>query len=74
MGRELPRRSVRAHSTRAMAASFADITGVAPADLCAAATWSSVNVFAKYYRLDLAAGKGISRQVLSAAVAGSHSR
>ena len=72
MGRELPLRSVRAHDTRAQAASFADLKGVAPADLCAAATWSSVNVFAKFYRLDLASGKGISTQVLSAAVSGRH--
>ena len=68
-GRPVPQR-VRAHQTRALAASLADLRGVSPADLCAAATWSSANVFAKFYRLDLAASeRGISTQVLKAAMA-----
>ena len=69
-GRAIPTSSVRAHSTRAVASSLADIKGVSPADLCAAATWSSSSVFAKHYRLDMAASRSISSQVLSAAVAG----
>lgn len=68
-GKELPPRSVRAHQTRAMSTSFADIRGVTPADLCSAATWSSSSVFARHYRLDVSAGNSISTQVLSAAVA-----
>ena len=68
MGQDIPL-AVRAHSTQAMAASLADIQGVTPSDLCAAATWSSSNVFAKHYRLDLAASSGIATQVLQAAVA-----
>ena len=69
LGRQIPVSSVKAHSTRAVAASLADVKGVSPADLCAAATWSSSLVFAKHYRLDMSARKSISSQVLSAAVA-----
>ena len=68
MGRRVPSSSIRAHSTRAIASSLADIKGVSPRDLCAAATWSSHSVFARYYRLDMASSKSISRQVLEAAV------
>ena len=67
--RSIPVSSVKAHSTRAVASSLADIRGVSPADLCAAATWSSSSVFAKHYRLDMTASKSISKQVLTAAVA-----
>ena len=69
LGRQIPVSSVKAHSTRAVAASLADVKGVSPADLCNAATWSSSMVFAKHYRLDMAALRSISSQVLSAAVA-----
>ena len=71
--RAIPVSSVRAHSTRAVASSLADIKGVSPADLCAAATWSSSLVFAKHYRLDMTASRSISTQVLAAAVAGGRS-
>ena len=69
-GRSIPVSSVKAHSTRAIASSLADIHGASPADLCAAATWSSSSVFAKHYRLDMATSRSISNRVLSAAVAG----
>ena len=63
-------KNIKAHTTRAMAASLADIRGVTPMDLCAAATWSSMSVFARFYRLDLAAENvGISCEVLKAALA-----
>ena len=65
---QIPRSNVKAHSTRAWAASLADISGVSPKDLCAAALWSSCNVFAAFYRLDLGSSSGISSQILSAAV------
>ena len=65
---QIPRSQVKAHSTRAWAASLADISGVSPKDLCTAAMWSSSNVFATFYRLDLGSSRGISSQVLSAAV------
>ena len=73
MGKSIPTTSVKAHSTRAVASSLADLKGVSPSDLCRAATWSSPCVFAKHYRLNLAASKSISTQVLSAAVAGNRS-
>ena len=69
MGRDIPRQDVRAHSTRAVAASLADLMGASVEDLCAAATWSSNLVFAKHYRLDFAARRGIASQVLAAATA-----
>ena len=65
-GRSVPVSSVKAYTTRAVASSLADVNGVYLADLCAAATWSSSNVFAKHYCLHMAA----STQVLSAVVAG----
>ena len=68
-GRSIPVSSVRAHSTRAIASSLADIHGVSPSDLCAAATWSSSCVFAKHYRLDMASSRSISNRILTAAVA-----
>ncbi len=73
MGRSQPVSSVRAHSTRAVATSLADLRGVSPSDLCRAATWSSSSVFAKHYRLNMTAGRSVSTQVISAAVAGSRS-
>ena len=69
LGRDIPRSTVKAHSTRAIASTLADIKGVSPADICAAATWSDACVFAKYYRLDMASVKSIASQVLKAAVA-----
>ena len=72
MGLEIPREDVRAHSTRAVASSLADLAGVSAEDLCAAATWSSLSVFVKHYRLDCAAGRGISSKVLAAATADMH--
>ena len=72
--KSIPISSAKAHSTHAVASSLADIRGVSPADLCSAATWSSSSVFVKHYRLDMTASKSISTQVLSAAVAGSHSQ
>ena len=70
MGRATPSTSVKAHSTRAVATSLADLKGVSPSDLCRAATWSSSLVFAKHYRLNMAAGRSVSTRVISAAVAG----
>ena len=67
-GLQIPRSSVIAHSTRAVAASLADIRGVSPRDSCAAAMWSNSNVFARHYRLDMLSSKSISTHVLSAAV------
>ncbi|XP_069596830.1 uncharacterized protein [Ranitomeya imitator] len=45
--------NLRAHSTRAMAASWAERSGVSIDQICKAATWSSPSTFFKHYRLDL---------------------
>ena len=55
---------VSARSTRAVTASLADIHGVSPRELCRATMWSDTSVFAKFYRLDMVAAKGISNSVL----------
>ena len=47
MGRQIPEKEVRAHSTRAAAASLADLMGASVEDLCEAATWSSLFGFCK---------------------------
>ncbi|XP_018430380.1 PREDICTED: zona pellucida sperm-binding protein 2-like, partial [Nanorana parkeri] len=44
---------VTAHSTRALATSWAERAGATPEQICKAATWSSFSTFAKHYRLDL---------------------
>ena len=73
-GKKPPKPSIKPHTTRAMAASFADLRGVGAVDLCRAATWSDASVFAKFYRLDVAAEEGISTHVLAAAVAARQDR
>ena len=56
---QIPRATISAHSTRAVATTLADIRGVSPRDLCSAALWANSNVFAKFYRLDMVSGKSI---------------
>ena len=53
-GREPPV-GLRAHSTRAMASSWAVTRGVSMQEVCMAANWSSASTFAAFYRLDVAA-------------------
>ncbi|KAL0151928.1 hypothetical protein M9458_052766 [Cirrhinus mrigala] len=48
-----PPEGLRAHSTRAMAASWALFNGVSLQDICAAASWASPHTFVRYYRLDV---------------------
>ena len=64
----LPRSSIKAHSTRAVAASLADIQGVSAKDLCQAAMWSNSSVFAKFYKLDMVAASDMSSRILKAAL------
>lgn len=45
---------IRAHSTRAVAASWAAYCRVSPETICRAATWSSRHTFMSHYRVDLA--------------------
>ena len=57
---------IRAHSTRAMATSMANLRGASIEDICKAATWSSSYVFSKHYNLDvLGQHHSISNKVLS---------
>ena len=67
-GIQLPRSEVKAHSTRAVAASLANIQGASATDLCQAAMWSSSFVFAKFYRLVMVAANSISNRVLQGAL------
>ena len=46
---------LRAHSTRAMASSWAVAKGVSIQEVCLAANWSSSATFATFYRLDVSA-------------------
>lgn len=41
---------VRAHSTRGMASSWAWSSGMSIADICAMASWSSLSIFARFYK------------------------
>ena len=50
---KVPPKGIRAHDTRGHSASWAEFNNVIPADICAAATWSSTSVFARHYRLDV---------------------
>ncbi|KAG8589765.1 hypothetical protein GDO81_006517 [Engystomops pustulosus] len=61
---------VKAHSTRAMAASWAEKKGASIEEICRAATWSSHMTFAKHYRLDLHCARELAfgRKVLQAVV------
>lgn len=56
---------VRCHSTRGISTSWAALKGVLLSDICAAATWSSTNTFARYYRVNVAASGNIGTAVLS---------
>ena len=46
---------IKGHQTRKQSTSIADLAGVDPQLICAAATWASRCTFAKHYRLNLAA-------------------
>ncbi|XDV15183.1 hypothetical protein PO909_015313 [Leuciscus waleckii] len=54
--------NIRAHSTRAVASSWAWSKGMSIQDLCLAAGWSSQNTFARFYKLDV---RSVASQVLS---------
>ncbi|XP_064409347.1 uncharacterized protein LOC135354804 [Latimeria chalumnae] len=45
---------LRAHSTRGVSASVANLQSVPVSEICQAATWSSVHTFCKHYCLDIA--------------------
>ena len=57
-GLDLPD-GLKAHSTRAMASSWAVAKGVSIHEVCMAANWSSSSTFATFYRLDVPAPLGV---------------
>ncbi|KAG8537393.1 hypothetical protein GDO81_024595 [Engystomops pustulosus] len=62
--------TIRAHSTRGVAASWAEKRGASLEDICRAATWSTHLTFAKHYRLDVQSARDLTfgRKVLQAVV------
>ncbi|XP_044162144.1 uncharacterized protein LOC122946519 isoform X1 [Bufo gargarizans] len=62
--------NLKAHSTRAMATSWAERADATIDQICKAATWYSFLTFAKHYRLDVLAGQDLAfgRKVLQAVV------
>lgn len=50
-----PPAELRAHSTRGMAASWANFRGITPELICRAATWATFNTFLNHYKVDSAA-------------------
>ncbi|XP_077138947.1 uncharacterized protein LOC143804593 [Ranitomeya variabilis] len=61
---------IKAHSTRAVSASWAERVGASLDQICKAATWARVNTFCKHYKLDVLAAHQTSfgRKVLQAVV------
>ncbi|XP_071967800.1 uncharacterized protein [Engystomops pustulosus] len=61
---------VRAHSTRAMATTWAEKRGASIEEICRAATWSNQLTFAKHYRLNIQNTKELAfgRKVLQTVV------
>ena len=64
-GKQLPS-GVKAHSTRAVATSWAALRGVPLEDICAAANWSSPGTFTRFYRVNVADTPPLSAAVQSA--------
>ncbi|XP_069609560.1 uncharacterized protein [Ranitomeya imitator] len=61
---------VKAHSTRAVATSWAEKAGASIDQICRAATWSSPSTFYRHYRLDLISSSDLTfgKRVLEAVV------
>lgn len=51
-----PPAELRAHSTRGMAALWAEFQGVTPELICRAATWETFSTFLSHYEVDLIVG------------------
>ncbi|XP_071996603.1 uncharacterized protein [Engystomops pustulosus] len=68
-GKEVPP-NLKAHSTRAISASWAEKRGASLEQICRAATWASSSTFAKHYRLDLPNSQDLAfgQKVLQAVV------
>ena len=63
-----PPKELRAHGTRAQAASWAAFAGVDASKICRAAVWSNLHTFCKHYRLEqMWSDRGISTDILTSA-------
>ncbi|XP_068128005.1 uncharacterized protein [Hyperolius riggenbachi] len=60
--------TIRAHSARAAATSWAYRAGATPEEICRAATWSSLSTFSRHYRIDLMSARqqSFGKKVLQA--------
>lgn len=69
---KIPPFQIRAHSTRDIGASWAVHHRASMAQICKAATWSSVHTFTRFYQVDVRRHEDIAfgRSVLQAAVQG----
>ena len=67
-GRPVP--VIKAHSTRSLAASWAERAGASIEQICKAATWSSQNTFVRHYRVELLSPQDLmfGRKVLQTVV------
>ncbi|XP_077121603.1 uncharacterized protein LOC143776275 [Ranitomeya variabilis] len=67
---EIPPVGIKAHSTRAMASSWAEQADVPIHLICKAATWSTPSTFYNHYRLDLSSSSDLTfgRAVLSTVI------
>lgn len=65
-----PPAGIRAHSTRAVATSWAESASTSIEQICKAATWSNPSTFFKHYKLDIVSNQDLSfgRRILSAVV------
>ncbi|CAJ0950310.1 unnamed protein product [Ranitomeya imitator] len=66
----VPPPGIKAHSTRAVSASWAVHHRASALQLCKAATWSSIHTFAKFYKVHTyaSADASLGRRILQAAV------
>ena len=66
----VPPVGICAHSTRALATTWAERAGDTPEQISKAATWSNYHTFVRHYRLDLtsAGDQAFGRKVLQAVV------
>ena len=65
MGQDPPIKA-NAHTTRGVAASWAEFASAGLPNICQAATWSNTLTFARFYRLDFA-GSSFAADVLGVA-------
>ena len=66
MGRDPPVKT-NVHSTRGVAATWAEIASAGMPAICEAGTWTSSLTFARFYRLDLAGTDIVANRILEAA-------